>query len=188
MKKLLCMLLALVMVLAAMTLVACGGNDDDKKPTDENKEDEKTEITVPDGYTMYDNGDIAFAYPEDWTKSEESGLVMFTSGEAASINITAENKTDLYDDMTAEEFEKMFFPYFEAAGMTATNLKVEHTKNNGMDVMVVTYDMDVSGVSLKQAQYAVTGDEKTYVITVAVEASGDASISQNVLSTLSKVK
>ena len=49
MKKLICMLLALMMVLTmAVSFASCGGDE------------EKKEVTVPDGYVMYENGDIRY--------------------------------------------------------------------------------------------------------------------------------
>ena len=60
MKKLICMLLALMMVLTmAVSFASCGGDE------------EKKEVTVPDGYVMYENGDIRLAPPEGWEKSTD---------------------------------------------------------------------------------------------------------------------
>ena len=108
MKRFLCLSLALIMMLCTFTLVACDDKDD-KAPIDSgednndnnNTDDKKDEPTIPEGYKLYDNGDISFAYPADWVKTD-GGVVILTnkSGAGNNITVTYEAKNTIYDTFT----------------------------------------------------------------------------------------
>lgn len=188
MKKLICMLLALMMVLTmAVSFASCGESKEEKENTEneegktENEEKEE-EVTVPDGYTMYENGDICFAIPESWEKSTDD-MIMDKNGN--TINVVTEDKTDLYDKLTKEEYEETYVPIYESMGMTVTNVSLEHTETNGLKVLKVAYTMSVQGVSMKQTQYITTVGEKTYTVTVCLVSNVDGLV-ENVFNTLSK--
>ncbi len=159
--------LALVCVCA---LVACGGKV--KAPE------------IPDGYQKYDNGALSFAYPADWSANSGS-VVTLTNPSGAGNNITVvyEAKTDMYDDLTAESFGTMMQPTYEAMGMKISDVKVEKKTANGLDVVQITYNAKLAGVSLSQTAFITTVGDSTYSVTVT-EMTEDDELVKTVFETL----
>ena len=185
MKKLICMLLALMMVLTmAVSFASCGEGEDGKENTEneEGKTENEDEVIIPAGYTVYKNGSISFAYPENWEKSTDD-IIMDENGN--TINVVTEDKTDLYDNLTKEEYEETYVPVYTEMGMTVTDVSVEHIQTNGLKVVKVAYDLSVQGVSMKQTQYVTTAGEKTYTVTITL-VSNVYGLVENVFNTLSK--
>ena len=182
MKRYLCLLLAMVILLLSLSLAAC-----DKASTAD--EDKKDEITVPDGYTLYDDGKISFAYPEDWEESDGSvAMLMNPTGAGNNITIVYEAKTDMYEKMTLASFNENMKPSYEAMGMTLSNIKVEQTENDaGTKITKLSYNATMSGVSMKQTAYVTTVGSRTYSVTVT-ETTSDATLVKNVFNTLVAVK
>ena len=205
MKRFLCLALALIMMLCSFTLVACddkddkspinadeSNNNDNNDNTDDkndNTDDKKDEPTIPEGYKLYDNGDISFAYPDDWTKTDGSTVMLMNpTGAGNNITVVYEAKTDIYDDMTISDFNDMFKPVFEAMGMTITNPSVSNSTNdNGLKIAKISYTVSSSGVNMKQTMYIMTVGQRTYTVTVT-ESTSDAALVKNVFDTLTLVK
>ncbi len=162
--------LILVCVLTLCLLCACG--------------DEKSGI--PEGYTLYENDDISFAYPEDWSKTD--GSVMTLAGENGNnVTVVYEAKTDVYEKLTTESFKTNVLPLYTQMGLTVTNPSVEQTETNGLSVTKISQTMSVLTQEMDQTQYITTIDDKTYTITVT-EVVADDTLVQTVFDTLTKVE
>ena len=100
MKKLLCLLLAMTMLVGSLfVLSAC-----DKK---EDKESEETVAVdapeVPAGYKLYENDYVYFVYPENWETRDMSGItVLVDAATGNNITLAYEPKSDLYKTMDLE--------------------------------------------------------------------------------------
>ena len=135
MKKILSLILALLMMVSAMfAFASCESSDaddnDEKEDVDDKKDDNsKKEPTVPEGYKMYDNGDIRFAYPEEWRVDDGSVAVISSKNGGNNITVAYEDKSDFYDDLTADEFMSTMGPQFSAFGQNISNAKVAHPTN-----------------------------------------------------------
>ena len=174
MKKTVCMLLTCVFVLGLVFVMnACGS-------------EEKKEIEIPEGYTVYENGDISFAYPKDWTKTDGS-TVTLTGKDGNNVTVVYENKNDMYEKMTTESYKTDMIPFYEQMGLTVTNAKVEQAQTNGLSITKITHIMNMNGTKMDQTQYIATVGEKTYTVTVT-EIKSDAELVQTVFDTLCEVK
>ncbi|MBQ8439304.1 MAG: hypothetical protein IJX19_01465 [Clostridia bacterium] len=172
MKRLICTLLALMMVFGSLfVLSACDEKDKDKddKATEENTEQLAPEI--PEGYELYENDDIAFVYPTGWSKTELAGGagVMLLDGNTGN-NITAlgEQYSDIYKTMTVDEFNKLMKPTLEAQGMTISGVKIEQVKGKGdLAITKISYSVKAAnGTSMKQTIYVVPAGSLNYAINV----------------------
>ena len=79
MKKLLCTLAVLVLLVGTLVVMsACGGADTTAEATTTAPVTTVPviEAPIPDDYTLYDNGDISFAYPESWAKTDGSTVLL----------------------------------------------------------------------------------------------------------------
>jgi len=187
MKKLLCTLLALVMVIGSMfVLVACGDSDDSKKKNDD---DEKNETVIPEGYIEYNNGKISFAYPENWKKTPGSvDTLVNESGVGNNITVSYEEGSDIYSEMDIASFNKTLKPIFESFGMTVTNASVEQLKNgNNVKVTKIKYDAKVATTSMTQTMLVVAVDDLNYIVTVT-ETEAQPELAQNAYNTLKIVE
>ena len=73
-------------------------------------------------------------------------------------------------------------------GMTVTNGAVELTENeNGLEILKISYNTEISGVTMKQTQFLTNGSDYTYIITVT-EVTDDAALVSNVFETLNLSK
>ena len=186
MKRILIVLLALAMVLSmAFALASC---NDDKKENDTKETEkpaEKEPAAIPEGYVLYDNGKITFAYPEKWTKTAGSvDIITNESGIGNNITVSYEQYSDTYKKMTVEDFNTMLKPYLEAAGMTVANVAVTQLKNgNEINVTKIVYTATANGVSMGQTLFVVAVGELNYIVTVT-ETEADAALVNNVFNTL----
>ena len=136
--------------------------------------DAAKEPEVPEGYQLYKNNDLSFAYPEDWSANTGSVVTLMNpAGVGNNITVVYEAKTSVYDDLTVESFNTMMKPSYEAMGMKVSNVKVEKKTTNGTDVVQITYDAKMAGQSLAQTAYIVTSGEYTYSITVTEMTQDD---------------
>ena len=168
-------------VACIFSLVSCGaGNDGGSESA--------PDVVIPEGYTVYNDGHISFAYPDDWVKTDGEVVVIKKLGGAGNnITVVYENKTDMYEKLTLAGFNAQMKPAYEAAGMTISDAKVEHKTVGGEKIAVISYSAIMSGQALKQTAYAVTSGARTYSITVT-EFSPDAELVKNIFDTLRVVK
>lgn len=189
MKKILSLVLALLMMVSAMfAFASCESPDvDDKDEKEENKEENK-EPTVPDGYKMYDNGDIRFAYPEEWMVSDGSVVVISSENGGNNITVAYESKSDFYDDLTADEFMSTMGPQFSALGQNISNVKVAHPTNEvGVKLTKISLNNTVSGVNMKQTMYVISSGNLNYIVTVT-EVQANTKLVNTVFDTLCESK
>lgn len=182
MKRILCTLLILILICIGAT--ACG-SESNPPETDLPETDQETEAPTPEGYTIYDNGAIAFAYPEDWTITDGSAVILVNpSGVGNNITVAYEAKNDFYGSMSVSDFETHMKPLFEQMGMVISNPSVEQTKNkNGLAITKISFSNTVSGVQMKQTMYISTSGDRTYTVTVT-ETTPDAVLVETVFNTL----
>ena len=175
MKRYFCLLMALFMMCCGLTLSSCTN--------------EPVEVPIPEGYQVYDNGAISFAYPEGWTKTDGSTVILTNpDGSGNNITVVYENKTDLYATMDVEGFNDKIKPSLEAAGMSVSNVSVTQTENaGGFDLTKMSYSASFSGVNMTQTLYILNTKDKTYVVTIT-ETTPDTALKKNVLDTLKTVK
>ena len=194
MKRILSLVLALLMMVSAMfAFASCESPDvddnDKKEDVDDKKEDNsKKEPTVPDGYKMYDNGDIRFAYPEEWKVSNGSVVVISSENGGNNITVAYEGKSDFYDDLTADEFMSTMGPQFSALGQNISNVKVAHPTNEvGVKLTKISLNNTVSGINMKQTMYVISSGSLNYIVTVT-EVQADTKLVNAVFNTLCESK
>lgn len=189
MKRLLCMLLILAMTLTgALALCSCDKGEDAKE-TDEKKTEAPKTVVIPEGYTKFDNGDLSFAYPSDWKKTEGSLTQLINStGAGNNITVVYEAKTDLYEKSSEAELKNLFSQSMSAVGMSISNFKLSQTKNDFTDkITKMTCTTSIGASSMKQTMLVVTVGERTYTITIT-EANADQALVDNVFNTLVVLK
>ena len=168
-------MLLVILTMSSLTFISCGQNDDD----------DNDEPVASEGYTLYDNGDIIFEYPEDWTVTNGSVVqIMNPKGVGNNITITYQAQSKIMDELTVEDFNKYLLPAYKSAGASISNVAVSHPKNeNNVNITKITYTITMSGQSMKQTQYAVNANKKNYVITVT-EATTDTTLVTNIFNSL----
>ena len=166
-----------------LILGSCNSGEDEKKETDPPKP-----ATAPEGYTTYDNGDISFAYPSDWTKNEGSTTMLVNkSGKGNNITVVYEEKNEIYGEASDSELEKLMKDSISVTGMSISNFKRTKTKNDYSDIIKLTYTLSASGASMKQTQMIATVGDRTYVVTVT-ETTADQTLVDNVFNTFVVLK
>ena len=184
MRRKIASILAIVLVLVCVC--ACGAPANSTTGTTSTTV--TTEAPVPMGYTTYDNGDISFAYPADWVKTDGSVVILKKLGGARNnITVAYEEKNDIYDTFTVADFNSMMKPAYESMGMAVSNPSIEHKEVGGEKVNVISYTATASGGSMKQTQYIVNAGTRTYIITVT-EMTADAALVNNVFNTIKVLK
>ena len=194
MKKFLSLFLCLILLLSAVTLftscdVHYDRDDDDDEDDDKKKTTTTTKLDIPDDYKLYSDGYISFAYPEEWNKQDGS-IVMFRDPDTTNnINVVYEDKTSVYDSLTADEFEEAMNEVYESMGMSISNVSVTTKKTNGLTVRVFSFKTTVASTStvMRQTQYVTTISNRTYTVTVT-ETVSDADLADTVFETLSAAK
>ncbi len=171
MKKLSCVMAAILLIVGCMAVLS-GCQLGAKAPE------------IPEGYQVYKNDDLSFAYPDDW-KSNSGSVVMLINPTGIGNNITVvyEAKTDGYDDLTVESFNTMMKPSYEAMGMTISNVAVEKKTTNGLKVVQITYNAKMAGQSMTQTAFIFNAGKSTYTVTVT-EVTPDAELVKTVFETL----
>ncbi len=193
MKKFLSMFLALVVVLSALAMFVACNNDNDKDDDKDDKKGTTTVVTtteapttatpttaapkVPNGYKLYNGEGFSVAYPKTWTDSGMEGMILFQNASTgSSFNIVSEAKTNAYDNMTVDSFNSTFKPVYEAMGMAVSNPKVDYKTIDGVKVLFLSFDVEMSGVSMKMAQFVFSLENSTYSITVSEVKGSDAGV------------
>ena len=193
MKKFLIMLLTLVLAFAmTFSLVAC--DDTNKKDESEKEEPEETTtetipettesnepVAIPEGYELYSDDVISFAYPSTWHNNAGS---LMHAGTGNNINVGYEEMSDFYSTMDVASFNSELKPMLEQAGLTIKNPSVEQlTNDNDTKCTKIRFTTQYSGVTMTQTMFIVAAGGYNYVITVTEVAADDALI-ENVYKTL----
>ena len=166
MKKLLCLLLAVTMLLGSMfVLSACDEKDKKKDETEETKAEAPS---VPTGYALYENDYVYFVYPEGWEKKDMSGIgVLVDSSTGNNITVAYEIKSDVYATMDLEGYNSLLKPAFQSQGMSVSNIKISQLKNAaGINVTKIEHTAVQSGNTMNQVLFVIPTGEYNYVVTV----------------------
>lgn len=183
MKKIVLTLSVLLVLILALAMTSCGGNTETTTQAPDT-----TEAPLPAGYTLYDNGDISFAYPEKLSKTDGSTVILTDMTTGNNITVVYEAKTDMYAKMDNNDYAEQFKPMFEAMGMTIAKYNVEQIKNEkGSSLTKVTHTASVEGISMDQTMLITTVGNKTYTVTVTEVVNDDAFVN-NVLNSLGLAK
>lgn len=177
MKKLLSALLVLSLLICCIaSFSSCDiienilpqDNEEKNPEAEKTPEAEKKPATpeVPEGYKLFKNDDISFAYPDNWGSEIGSLSILQELSTNNNITVVYEAKTTMYDDMTVSEFKKMMQPSMSSAGLTISNVSISKEKTNNLDVIKITYDISSSGVEIAQTIFITHVDDKTYIITL----------------------
>lgn len=150
--------------------------------TTETTEEKKPAIT--DHYQMYDNGTISFYYPNGWTLTDGSIVLLTDIMTGNNISIVSEPKNDYYATLTTESFYTDMKPVLESMGMAISEASVKQTQNeNDLAMIVITYTASFMDTEMTQTQYIVNADNLTYSVTVT-EMVPNAELIETVFNTL----
>ena len=189
MKKIALTLSVLLVLVLALALTSCGETTETTTETaTTTTEPVITTEALPEGYVRFDNGDISFAYPESFTKTDGSTVILSDGTNGNNITVVYEDKTDYYEKMTTADYATDLRPAFSSMGMTIKGYSVDQIKNaKGTSLTKIAHTASVSDITLKQTMLVITAGEKTYTVTVT-EMVNDAALVNNVLNTLSLSK
>ena len=180
--RILCLALAMLMLFC---VVSCEKKDDDnEEPTPPAK---TVTVNAPAGYAVFKNDDIGFAYPEGWTKSDASVVMLVDETRGNNITVAYEAKTSEYENMTQAEAEEGIRELAVAMGGTASNIVLKkETTQNGLSITKISYTLAIPSVAtMNQVLIATNAGDRTYVITVT-EVVADDDLLTTVLNTLVK--
>lgn len=172
MKKLLCVLLAMTMLVGSL-FIFCSCDEKDKKK-DKETTDEVKEVAVPDppkGYSLYEDEYVAFVYPTGWTERDMpngiGGSMFQDLLTGNNVSFAVEVKSDLYKTMTVETFNSMIKPSLDAQNMSVSNVKIEQVKNKlGFEITKISYSATGKGVTVKQVIFVIPSGSYNYAIYV----------------------
>lgn len=209
MKKIIIMLAVLLLLVASLAVMSsCGGKTEtttEATTTTEpivttqpaitttvpvtTTETPVTQYPIPEGYALYDNGDIAFLYPEGMTKQEGSTVIIVNTTNGNNITVVYEPKTNFYETINNEQYYNAMKPIADAAGSILKSPSVEQIKANanGISLTKMSHTLLTSGVSVKQTIFATTVGDKTYSVTVT-EMVADETLVNTVLNSLRHTK
>lgn len=207
MKKITCTLLALVLLLSCIFLLAaCGEEQTEQSSVSEQAESsvqaesseqvesselqessEESKYELPDGYQLYDNGYISFAYPSDWTITDGVTVILMGTQSTNNITVAYEAKTDMYENWTHDEYVAFFEEVYASMNAPISNTKIEQIKKGDMHITVLALDTVVNGIAMTQTAYVVTTSNRTYSVTVT-EVVSDPELKTNVFESLTTLK
>ena len=166
-----------------------GGGGSSKPRTTASATTTATTSPAPDGYTLFVNDDISFAYPEGWT-TEGTGVDFEISSATSTTNIQIDGETPaLMMELTLNDFKNMMNASLEEEGMSISNVTLTEHSKNGLSVRAFSFETTMTGYdfTLFQTMYIFSTGERIYSITVT-EYNPDAELHQTILNTLSKVE
>ncbi len=170
MKKLLCLILALTLITSAFA--ACSNEptngdlskDVTQTASEDNTDKTDTSLTAPEGFTLYQNKDVAFAYPSDWTQKGDGSFV--SPDNTMSITLTIEENS--YAGLDTQKYVQKVRPELEKEGKKLVTARVGQEDKNGLTVTDILQTFSIQGQDGETYQniYAFDAKGKTYVITV----------------------
>lgn len=126
-------------------------------------------VTPPSGYTEYSGGGYKFVYPEDWTRSNQPGIVMYANSTSEkSVNVVSEPKNTSYWTMTAEQYKQTLSSQYEILGFspTFTDVTVKTDTYLGISRVCITAEYTLAGKTIYQEQIVQSNATNTYVMTI----------------------
>lgn len=199
MRKILTAVVALsLLVGGAIAFTACdGGNDQESATASESvayenssesssvevSENSTTENVIPEGYQLYSNGYVAFAYPLGWGKTDGSVVILNSATSTNNITVSYEPKSDIYLTMTTESFATDLKPILEEVGMKITNESVTQKSKGDLAITEISYTATIETISMDQTQFCVQAGEYCYFVTIT-EVTPDQELIDTVYNTL----
>ena len=166
MKNIFCLVLALLVTVCAFAGCSNEQTNGDLTQTasKDNTEKADTNFTAPEGFTLYQNKDIVFAYPSDWAQTADGS---FTSTDnTKSITLTIEENS--YAGLDTQKYVQKVRPELEAEGKKLVTASAGQKNKDGLDITYVARTFSTTGQEGETYQniYALDSKGKTYVITV----------------------
>lgn len=187
MRKILLTLSVLLVLVLALAMTACGGTTETttEAVTTTTEAPITTEAPLPEGYTLYDNGDISFAYPESFVKTDGSTVILTNVINGNNITVVYEAKTDMYETLDNNGYKELFKPMFESMGISVSKYNVEQVAQNtkGISLTKITHTASVQGKSMEQTMLITTVGNKTYTVTITEVVNDDVYLN-NVMNSL----
>ena len=166
MKKIFCIFLAVAMI---TVFAACSTETktNDTASTDNatpSTTEPDTTLEAPEGFSMYQDKEVAVAYPSDWTKTNET---TFTNG-TATIIVEAQGKTDYYSTLDTSKYVQKVKDELQAEGKKLSTASVGQKDKDGLAVTYInrTYTVEETGNGIYENIYSFNTKNKTYVITI----------------------
>ena len=166
-----------------------GGGSSQKPKSTTTATTTATTSPAPDGYTLFVNDDISFAYPEGWTK-EGTGVEFEISSATSTTNIQIDGETPaLMLELSLRDFKNMMSASLEDEGMSISDVTLEEYTQNGLSVRAFSFNTTMAEyeITVSQTMYIFSTGSRTYSITVT-EYNPDAELHQTILNTLSKIE
>ncbi len=163
MKKILYLALALLVTICAF--VACSNEPQTNGDLSGSNEPD-VNYEAPEGFSMYQNKEIAFAYPSDWTQIEENTFA--NADNTRSVTVKTEEKTTFYSELDTIKYRDYIRPVYQAEGKKLMSMVVGQETKDGVGFTYITETYQVEGVEgeIYQNIYTFNTKNKTYVITV----------------------
>jgi hypothetical protein len=174
MKKLLCLLLAMTMLMGSLFILSACDEKDKKDKDDEGESTEEVVASAPDvpkGYALYENDHIYFVYPEKWTPNslgDNAGALILDGTTGNNITAVGEVYSNIYKDMTVESFNSLIKPSLDSQGLSVSGVKISQVKNaRNTELTKISYTVkNAAGTSMKQTIYVVASGDLNYAINV----------------------
>lgn len=180
MKKILILFICLSILSASMT--SCAGvllmsavNKDETVETS-SETTEKVLPDVPEGYQAFNNGELFFAYPEDWYTAERysNGVKLSATNGYTQVWVEHERAPGTFGYMTKHVLRREFVVPLEEQGWNITDYSTTNTWDavkNPNDLYVtecqISGDHTESGATLEVVIYSVTVGENEYSIYIS---------------------
>lgn len=164
MKKIFCMFLTLVTVLSFVACSADENANDTASADNMEQGTTDTNLEAPQGFTLYQDKEVAVAYPSDWTKTNET---TFTNG-TSTIVVEAQDKTDYYSSLDTSKYVQKAKDELQAEGKKLSTASVGKKDKDGLSVTYInrTYAVDEAGNEMYENIYSFNTKNETYVITI----------------------
>lgn len=148
---------------------------------------EGDEVTVTEGYALYNDDSISFEYPENWENMNGNEQIKWNSVTGDNVSVSYADYTSEYDfyfSMTNESFAETFIPVYESMGYVISDYNVTLTKKGNTDVVIIVFQNVVNGTPMYQTQvFGVVGSGQFCTITVT-ELNADAHIAAEIYESL----
>ena len=173
------------------SLISCSEGSKENTSTQQPTEAAET-YALPTGYRYYDNGNLRFAYPEEWERTTSEGVTLLKAEKNSNgnnVTIARDPYSDEYLTMTDEEFETSIKSSYESVGMSVKSCKVTQVENEfGVKMTKLTCQTKADYSEwMNQTAFVIAAGSFNYTITVT-EAVSDASLVDAVFQSLRALK
>lgn len=143
-------------------------SEKDGENVSEDKPDEKPVSSIPEGYKLYDDGCISFAYPELWQSADSTMILFADLINGNNINVVYQPYTGIYASMTKESYIDMYAPIYANMGISISEVSVEQlTNKTGKAITKISHLTEYSGATLQQTQFVLCTEKYDYLVTIS---------------------